>query len=152
MRQGAVTEGDKVEAQLRLGVAVNGYGIDDLARTVRETPDADVDALVAVYEEEYELVASLRAGGERRPSLRDAARIEAGLRSFLAAGGFNAFTDTFEALADLPQLPGIGVQRLMADGYGFGGEGDWKTAALVRAAKVMGAGLPGGSSFMEDYT
>jgi len=152
MRQVAVTEGDKVEAQLRLGVAVNGYGIDDLARAVRETPDADVDALVAVYEEEYELVASLRAGGERRPSLRDAARIEAGLRSFLAAGGFNAFTDTFEDLADLPQLPGIGVQRLMADGYGFGGEGDWKTAALVRAAKVMGAGLPGGSSFMEDYT
>ena len=152
MRQVAVTEGDKVEAQIRLGVSVNGYGVDDLARAVREVADAEVDALVREYEERYDLVPALREGGERRASLRDAARIEAGLRSFLDAGGFKAFTDTFEDLGDLPQLPGIGVQRLMADGYGFGGEGDWKTAALVRAAKVMGAGLDGGSSFMEDYT
>jgi L-arabinose isomerase len=152
MRQVAVTEGDKVEAQLRLGVSVNGYGVDDLARAVREVTDAEVDALIRDYEDRYDVVPALREGGERRASLRDAARIEAGLRSFLDAGGFKAFTDTFEDLADLPQLPGIGVQRLMADGYGFGGEGDWKTAALVRAAKVMGAGLDGGSSFMEDYT
>jgi L-arabinose isomerase len=152
MRQVAVTEGDKVEAQLRLGVSVNGYGVDDLARVVREVTDAEVDALTRDYEDRYDLVPALREGGERRASLHDAARIEAGLRSFLDAGGFKAFTDTFEDLADLPQLPGIGVQRLMADGYGFGGEGDWKTAALVRAAKVMGAGLDGGSSFMEDYT
>jgi L-arabinose isomerase len=152
MRQVAVTEGDKVEAQLRLGVSVNGYGVDDLARAVHEVTGAEVDALIRDYEDRYDLVPALREGGERRSSLRDAARIEAGLRSFLDAGGFKAFTDTFEDLADLPQLPGIGVQRLMADGYGFGGEGDWKTAALVRAAKVMGAGIDGGSSFMEDYT
>ena len=152
MRQVAVTEGDKVEAQLRLGVAVNGYGSNELAHAVEGTADADVDALVQEYEERYDLVPALRAGGERRESLRDAARIEAGLRSFLDAGGFKAFTDTFEDLAELRQLPGIGVQRLMADGYGFGGEGDWKTAALLRAAKVMSAGLDGGSSFMEDYT
>jgi L-arabinose isomerase len=152
MRHVAVTEGDKVEAQLRLGVAVNGYGIDDLSRAVHGVADTEVDALVRAYEDQYDLVPALRDGGERRASLRDAARIEAGLRSFLDAGGFKAFTDTFEDLADLPQLPGIGVQRLMADGYGFGGEGDWKTAALVRASKVMGAGIDGGSSFMEDYT
>jgi L-arabinose isomerase len=152
MRQVAVTEGDKVEAQLRLGVSVNGYGVGDLARAVHEVADAEVDALTQDYEDRYDLVPALREGGERRASLRDAARIEAGLRSFLDAGGFKAFTDTFEDLADLPQLPGIAVQRLMADGYGFGGEGDWKTAALVRAAKVMGAGIDGGSSFMEDYT
>ncbi|HEY8644604.1 MAG TPA: L-arabinose isomerase [Gaiellaceae bacterium] len=152
MRQVAVTEGDKVEAQLRLGVSVNGYGVNDLARAVREVTDAEVDALTRDYEDRYDLVPALREGGERRTSLRDAARIEAGLRTFLDAGGFKAFTDTFEDLAGLPQLPGIGVQRLMADGYGFGGEGDWKTAALVRAAKVMGAGIDGGSSFMEDYT
>jgi L-arabinose isomerase len=152
MRQVAVTEGDKVEAQLRLGIEVNGYGVDALAAVVRDATDAEVNALVRAYEEEYELAPALREGGDRRSSLREAARIEAGLRAFLDAGGFKAFTDTFEDLADLPQLPGIGVQRLMADGYGFGGEGDWKTAALVRAAKVMGAGIAGGSSFMEDYT
>jgi len=152
MRRVAVTEGDKVEAQLRLGFAVNGYGVGELSRAVREVTDSEVDSLLVSYQEEYDLVPELRSGGERRSALRDAARIEAGLRSFLDAGGFRAFTDTFEDLGDLPQLPGIGVQRLMADGYGFGAEGDWKTAALLRAAKVMGAGLPGGSSFMEDYT
>ena len=152
MRQVGVTEGDKVEAQLRLGVAVDGYGVGELVRAVQQVADADVDALVREYEEQYELVPALRNDGESRASLLDAARIETGLRSFLDAGGFKAFTDTFEDLGDLPQLPGIAVQRLMADGYGFGAEGDWKTAALVRVAKVMGAGLPGGSSFMEDYT
>jgi L-arabinose isomerase len=115
-------------------------------------PDADVEALVAAYADAYELAPPLRPGGDRHASLRDAARIEAGLRRFLADGGFRAFTDTFEELDGLPQLPGLAVQRLMADGYGFGGEGDWKTAALVRIAKVMSAGLPGGASFMEDYT
>ena len=95
---------------------------------------------------------ALRQGGERRESLRDAARIEAGLRAFLDEGGFGAFTDTFEDLHGLKQLPGLAVQRLMADGYGFGAEGDWKTAALVRSLKVMATGLPGGTSFMEDYT
>jgi L-arabinose isomerase len=147
-----VTEGDKVEAQLRLGIAVQGYGVSKLVEAVGEVPDSAVDRLVDEYEQAYTLVPALQRDGERRESLRDAARIEAGLRDFLEAGGFKAFTDTFEDLDGLPQLPGIAVQRLMAEGYGFGGEGDWKTAALVRIAKVMSAGLEGGTSFMEDYT
>jgi L-arabinose isomerase len=152
MRRVAVTEGDKVEAQLRLGVAVDGYGVGELVQAVREVTDAEVDSLVHAYEEQYELAVGLRDDGDQRQALRDAARIEAGLRSALCARGSMAFTDTFEDLGDLPQLPGIAVQRLMADGYGFGAEGDWKTAALLRAGKVMAAGLPGGTSFMEDYT
>jgi len=152
MREVAVTEGDKVEAQIRLGVSVNGYGLEALASAIAGGGDADVENLVAAYEEAYDLAPALRRGGDRRESLRDAARIEAGLRGFLDAGGFRAFTDTFEDLAGLVQLPGIAVQRLMADGYGFGAEGDWKTAALVRIAKVMSSGLEGGTSFMEDYT
>ncbi len=152
MRQVAVTEGDKVEAQIRLGARVDGYGVGDLVAAVHAASDADVDRIVGEYDASYAVVPSLRPSGERRPALRDAARIEAGLRGFLASGGFGAFTDTFEDLGDLVQLPGIAVQRLMADGYGFGAEGDWKTALLVRAMKVMAAGLPGGTSFMEDYT
>ncbi|PWU20590.1 MAG: L-arabinose isomerase [Candidatus Rokuibacteriota bacterium] len=152
MREVAVTEGDKVEAQLRLGVSISGYGVGDLAAAVQRVPDATVDRLLGEYEELYDVAPALREGGDRRASLRDAARIEGGLRSFLESGGFGAFTDTFEDLGDLPQLPGIAVQRLMADGYGFGAEGDWKTAALVRIMKVMAADLPGGASFMEDYT
>ena len=152
MRLVAVTEGDKVEFQLRLGVSVNGYGIGELVEAVEAAPDAAVEGLVEAYLEAYEVTKELRPGGERHESLRDAARIEAGLRSFLEGGGFMAFTDTFEDLGALPQLPGIAVQRLLADGYGFGAEGDWKTAALVRVAKVMSAGLDGGTSFMEDYT
>lgn len=152
MRQVAVTEGDKVEAQMRLGVSVNGHGMSELVKAVRSVPDAAVDQLVADYEQSYELSPALTKSGERRSSLLDAARIEAGLRHFLEAGGFRAFTDTFEDLDGLPQLPGIAVQRLMDDGYGFGAEGDWKTATLVRVMKVMAAGLKGGTSFMEDYT
>jgi L-arabinose isomerase len=152
MRQVAVTEGDKVEAQLRLGVTVSGYGVGDLVESVDAVSDVEVDRLAGEYESSYDLVPELRQGGERRNSLRDAARIEAGLRELLERLGARAFTDTFEDLHGLEQLPGIAVQRLMADGYGFGGEGDWKTAALVRVMKVMGEGLPGGTSFMEDYT
>jgi L-arabinose isomerase len=152
MRDVAVTEGDKVEAQLRLGVTVSGYGVGDLADAVNGVPDAEVDRLVAEYEAAYDLVPELQADGARRESLRDAARIESGLRTILELLGARAFTDTFEDLHGLKQLPGIAVQRLMADGYGFGAEGDWKTAALLRVMKVMGEGLPGGTSFMEDYT
>jgi L-arabinose isomerase len=152
MRQVAVTEGDKVAAQMGLGYSVNGYGITELADAVRRTPDRDVDELVAVYESAYHVAEPLRPGGTQRSSVREAARIELGLRTFLDKGGFKAFTDTFEDLDGLAQLPGIGAQRLMADGYGFGAEGDWKTAALVRALKVMAAGMDGGTSFMEDYT
>jgi L-arabinose isomerase len=152
MRYVAVTEGDKTEAEIRFGVSVNTWGVNDLAAAVDAATDAEVDALVAEYEDLYDVVPELRRGGERASSLRDGARIELGLRSFLDAGGFGAFTTSFEDLGSLPQLPGLAVQRLMADGYGFGAEGDWKTAILVRAAKVMGAGLPGGASLMEDYT
>jgi L-arabinose isomerase len=152
MRDVAVTEGDKVDLQIRLGVSVNGYGVDELADVVAGVAEAEVDDVVTAYEEAYDLAPGLRGGGDRRDSLREAARIEAGLRSFLDEGGFRAFTDTFENLDGLAQLPGIAVQRLMADGYGFGAEGDWKTAALVRIAKVMSSGLEGGTSFMEDYT
>jgi L-arabinose isomerase len=152
MREVAVTEGDKVEAQIRLGVSVSGYGVGDLAAAVDAAPQESVDSLVADYEERYELAPELAAGGARRESLLDAARIEAGLRSFLHERGAHAFTDTFEDLHGIRQLPGIPAQRLMSDGYGFAAEGDWKTAALLRIVKVMASGLTGGTSFMEDYT
>jgi L-arabinose isomerase len=152
MRYVAVTEGDKTEAELRFGVQVNTWGVNDLVEAVDAALDADVDALVAEYQELYDVVPELRTGAERHESLRYSARIELGLRSFLEAGGFSAFTTSFEDLGGLRQLPGLAVQRLMADGYGFGAEGDWKTAILVRVANVMGAGLPGGASLMEDYT
>jgi L-arabinose isomerase len=152
MREVAVTEGDKVEAQIRLGYSVNGYGVGEIVKAVHAVTDSEIDRLVAEYDERYQVAETLRPGGSQRAALRETARIEAGLRAFLQAGGFKAFTDTFEDLHGLRQLPGLAVQRLMADGYGFGAEGDWKTAALVRAMKVMAAGLPGGTSFMEDYT
>ncbi|WP_031064220.1 L-arabinose isomerase [Streptomyces sp. NRRL WC-3742] len=152
MRDVAVTEGDKVEAQRRFGVSVNTYGVNDLVAAVDATEDGEVSALVKEYEEVYRLAPELRAGGERHESLRYAARIELGLRGFLEQGGFKAFTSNFEDLGGLRQLPGLAVQRLMADGYGFGGEGDWKTATLLRTLKVVSGGLAGGTSFMEDYT
>ncbi|MGQ9761263.1 MAG: L-arabinose isomerase [Thermogutta sp.] len=152
MREVAVTEGDKVEGQIRLGFSVNGYGLGDLVEKVRQVSAADVERLLKEYDELYDVAPELRADGARRPELREAARIELGFRAFLEEGCFGAFTDTFENLHGLQQLPGLAVQRLMADGYGFGAEGDWKTAALVRALKVMSAGLAGGTSFMEDYT
>jgi L-arabinose isomerase len=152
MREVAVTEGDKVAAQIRLGYSVNGYGVGELVKFVKDVPESRIDQLVKEYDDIYSLSAELRPGGEKCQALRESARIEAGMRAFLEAGGFKAFTTTFEDLYGLTQLPGLAVQRLMADGYGFGAEGDWKTAALVRAMKVMGAGLNGGASFMEDYT
>jgi L-arabinose isomerase len=152
MRYVAVTEGDKTEAELRFGVQVNTWSVNELADAVGAASNSAIDALVAEYEDLYDVVPELRSGGDRHQSLRDGAAIELGLRSFLEAGDFGAFTTSFEDLGTLKQLPGLAVQRLMADGYGFGAEGDWKTAVLVRAAKVMGAGLPGGASLMEDYT
>jgi L-arabinose isomerase len=152
MRDVAVTEGDKIEAQLRFGVSVNTYGINDLVAAVDAIDDTRVKDLVREYEELYRVDEALRAGGDRHESLRYAARIELGLRDFLTAGRFGAFTTNFEDLGGLKQLPGLAVQRLMADGYGFGGEGDWKTSILVRALKTAALGLPGGTSFMEDYT
>jgi L-arabinose isomerase len=152
MRNVAVTEGDKVDAQIRLRYSVNGYGVGELVRFIHEVKDAEVERLTAEYDETYAIAEPLRPNGSQRKALHEAARIELGLRHFLAETGSDAFTDTFEDLHGLPQLPGIAVQRLMADGYGFGAEGDWKAAALVRAMKVMSHGLKGGTSFMEDYT
>ncbi|MEU1844813.1 L-arabinose isomerase [Micromonospora sediminicola] len=152
MRDVAVTEGDKVEAELRFGVSVNTYGVNDLVAAVDQVADAQVDDLVKEYDDTYRVDADLRPGGARHDSLRYAARQELGLRAFLDEGGFRAFTTNFEDLGGLRQLPGIAVQRLMADGYGFGGEGDWKTSVLVRTLKAMAVGVDGGTSFMEDYT
>ncbi|GAB3892636.1 L-arabinose isomerase [Kibdelosporangium lantanae] len=152
MRDVAVTEGDKVEAELRFGVSVNTYGVNDLVERVDAVADDVIDSLVAEYADTYDLVPDLRADGDRHASLRYAARIELGLRGFLTDGGFGAFTTNFEDLGGLRQLPGLAVQRLMAEGYGFGGEGDWKTSALLAAVKAMGNGTGRGTSFMEDYT
>ncbi|MFT4568525.1 MAG: L-arabinose isomerase [Saprospiraceae bacterium] len=152
MREVAVTEGDKVAAQIQFGYSVNGYGLGDLSQRIEAVSDKDIDLTVDSYFEEYAVMESLYKSGDKHNSLREAARIEIGMRTFLVEGGFSGFTTTFENLTGLTQLPGIAVQRLMAEGYGFGAEGDWKTAALVRSMKVMAHELEGGNSFMEDYT
>ncbi|MFN8528149.1 MAG: L-arabinose isomerase [Anaerolineae bacterium] len=152
MRSVAVTEGDKVEAQMRFGYQVYGYGVGDLVEFTSAVSDSDINTLIDVYQSSYVIAADLQKGGARHQSVREAARIEIGMRRFLENGHFSAFTTTFEDLHGLAQLPGLAVQRLMADGYGFAGEGDWKTAALVHTMKVMSKGLAGGTSFMEDYT
>lgn len=152
MRSVAVTEGDKVEAQMRLGYQVSGYGVGDLVEHINAVSDADLNALIQTYQASYAMADDLKTGGARHSSVVEAARIELGMRSFLTEGNFKAFTTTFEDLHGMVQLPGLAPQRLMADGYGFAGEGDWKTAALVRSMKVMASGLEGGTSFMEDYT
>jgi len=152
MRDVAVTEGDKVEAERVFGVSVNTYGVNDLADAIAQVSDADAQALAASYEDEYAVVPQLRRGGERHASLVYGAKQEIALRAFLDAHQATAFTTNFEDLGALEQLPGLAVQRLSSDGYGFAAEGDWKTAILVRLAKVMGQGLPGGASLMEDYT
>jgi len=152
MRSVAVTEGDKVAAQERFGYAVEGYGVGNLTAVIDTVSEAETDAMVEEYRDRYEMMPTAVTGKEPHPAVREEARIEIGLRRFLKEGGFTAFTTTFENLHGLKQLPGLAVQRLMADGYGFGAEGDWKTAALTRTLKVIGEGLPGGTSFMEDYT
>ena len=152
MRDVAVTEGDKVAAQIQLGYSVYGYGVGDLVKSVNQVTEKGIDQLVAEYLDLYAVAPNLLPEGENHRSLREGARIELGMRQFLEAGNFKALTTTFEDLHGLAQLPGLAVQRLMADGYGFGAEGDWKTSALVRAMKVMGSGLKMGASFMEDYT
>ena len=152
MRYVAVTEGDKVAAEIALGYSVNGFGMGDLVKYFKEVSDSAIEKLLAVYEEEYTVAKDARVGGSKRNFLSEQARYEIGMKAFLQDGGFTAFTTTFEDLHGLKQLPGLAVQRLMADGYGFGAEGDWKTAALLRTLKVMATGLAGGTSFMEDYT
>jgi L-arabinose isomerase len=148
MREVAVTEGNKVSAQIQMGYSVYGYGIGDLVKEVNRVSVLSIKKLLAEYGSEYNITKSVLSSD----TLKEAARIELGMESFLKAGNFKAFTTTFEDLYGLRQLPGLAVQRLMAKGYGFGAEGDWKTAALVRSMKVMAAGLKGGTSFMEDYT
>ena len=152
MRYVAVTDGDKVEAELKFGFSCNTHGIGDLVQVIKQTTDAEIDTLIQEYEDSYRVMDTLRKGGDQHGSLREAARIEIGMRRFLQDGNYKGFSDTFEDLYGMEQLPGIAVQRLMNEGYGFAGEGDWKTAALVRAMKVMATGLQGGNSFMEDYT
>ncbi len=152
MREVAVTEGNKVSAQIQFGYSVSGYGVGDLVEVVNSVSNAEISDMMEVYEALYEVSSEAKEGGSLRDALKEAARIEIGMRSFLEQGGFSAFTTTFEDLHGLAQLPGLAVQRLMAEGYGFGAEGDWKTAALVRAMKVMAIGMEGGTSFMEDYT
>ena len=152
MREVAVTEGDKVEAQITFGYEVHGYGVGDLVEIVNGVSDGDVDSLLGEYADVYDIDPSATEGGERRDALKVQARYELGMERFLTDVGAKAFTTTFENLHGLPQLPGLAVQRLMSKGYGFGGEGDWKTSALVRIMKVMASGLEGGTSFMEDYT
>ncbi len=152
MREVAVTEGDKVEAELSLGYAVDGYGVGDVVPYINQVLDAEVDHLVAEYEERYQVASELHANGSQHQRLRHGARQEIGIRRFLEERHAKAWTTTFEDLHGLDQLPGLAAQRLMYDGYGYGAEGDWKTAALVRAMMVMASGLDGGTSFMEDYT
>src|SRR5665213_2780219 len=152
MRYVAVTDGDKVEAEMKFGYSVNTHGVGDLVNVINKVTEKQIDNLCGQYKDDYKLAASLKSGKENYASLREAARIESGLRKFLKEGNFKGFTDTFEDLHGMAQLPGIAAQRLMADDYGFAAEGDWKTAALVRAMKVMATGLKGGNSFMEDYT
>ena len=148
MREVAVTEGNKVSAQINLGYSVYGFGVGDLVRYVNEVSSGDVKKLLDEYSSEYNVKKEIASS----ETLKEAARIELGMETFLKAGNFKAFTTTFEDLHGLKQLPGLAVQRLMAKGYGFGAEGDWKTAALVRSMKVMASGMKGGTSFMEDYT
>jgi L-arabinose isomerase len=148
MRDVAVTEGNKVSAQMKMGYSVYGFGIGDLVKAVNEVSSSAIKKLLTEYGSEYKVTKSVASSD----TLKEAARIELGIESFLQSGNFKAFTTTFEDLHGLKQLPGLAVQRLMAKGYGFGAEGDWKTAALVRSMKVMSEGLEGGTSFMEDYT
>jgi len=152
MREVAVTGGDRVQAEIQFGWSINGHAVGDLVQRLAEVRDAEIEQQVAEYEATYTLAPSLLRAGEHRENLRHAARQEIGMRAFLTEGGYGAFTTTFEDLYGLNQLPGLACQRLMADGYGFGAEGDWKTAALVRLMKVISAGRKGGVSFMEDYT
>ncbi|AGT25980.1 L-arabinose isomerase [Klebsiella pneumoniae JM45] len=152
MREVAVTDGDKVAAQIKFGFSVNTWAVGDLVQVVNSISDGDISALVDEYESSYRLTPAAQVHGEKRQNVLDAARIELGMKRFLEQGGFHAFTTTFEDLHGLKQLPGLAVQRLMQQGYGFAGEGDWKTAALLRIMKVMSTGLQGGTSFMEDYT
>lgn len=150
MRHVAVTDGDKIEAQIKFGWTVDYYGIGDLVEEMAKVTDAELDKLYNEYSELYELPVEAKEPGPVRSSILEQARIELGLKAFLSERNYNAFTTNFEDLHGMKQLPGLAAQRLMAEGYGFAGEGDWKTAALLRMMKVIAGNK--GTSFMEDYT
>ncbi|MFV0633071.1 L-arabinose isomerase [Demequina sp.] len=152
MRQVADTDGDKVDVQIKLGVSIDTWSVSDLAASVAQVGEDQIDALIAEYIDTYDVAAELLPGGDAHESLRYAARQECGIKGFLDARGATAWVSSFEDLGDLRQLPGFAAQRLMAQGYGYGPEGDWKTALLVRLAIAMGEGLPGGATLMEEYT
>ena len=152
MRYVAVTDGDKVSAEMKFGFSVNTYAVGDLVKVINQISEAEIQNLMKEYEATYQMMSSLTNGGAMRSSLVEAARIELGLKAFLEDGGYSAYTNTFEDLHGMRQLPGIGSQRMMAAGYGYGGEGDWKTSAMVHILKTMSSGMKGGTSFMEDYT
>ena len=152
MRYVAVTDGDKVSAEMKFGFSVNTYAVGDLVKVINQISEAEIQNLMKEYEATYQMMSSLTNGGVMRSSLVEAARIELGLKAFLEDGGYSAYTNTFEDLHGMRQLPGIGSQRMMAAGYGYGGEGDWKTSAMVHILKTMSSGMKGGTSFMEDYT
>jgi L-arabinose isomerase len=152
MRQVAVTDGDKVAAQMKFGFSVNTHAVGDLVAYINEVNDIAINQLMEEYESNYQLASGLKSGAKYRQSLLEAARIELGISNFLKDSGYHAYTNTFEDLHGMEQLPGIGSQRLMHKGYGFGAEGDWKTAGLLHVMKYMAKGLSGGNSFMEDYT
>lgn len=146
MRDVAVTEGDKVEAEIKLGWSVNTHGIGDLIARMEKVTEAEVDQKMAEYRQKFDFRT------DNMEAVRYQAKQEIALRSFLLEGGFAAYTDTFQDLQQLRQLPGLATQNLMKEGFGFGAEGDWKIAALARIMKVMAQGLPGGTAFMEDYS
>ena len=152
MREVAVTEGDKVEAQIKFGWQISAFGVGDLVEYVNKVENIEVEELYKEYEKEYDVAENCKPGGEFHSNVLVQARYEIAMKRFLEKGGFKAFTTNFENLTGLEQLPGLASQRLMAAGYGFGAEGDWKQAALLRIIKTMSVGMKGGSSFMEDYT
>ena len=152
MNNVAVTDGDKVDAEIKFGYHVDYCPIAELVAVQNTITDAEVAELLNTYEKEYEVAADCKEGGKKRGQVVHAARIELALRKFLKEKGAKAFTTNFDDLAGVDQIPGIAAQRLMAEGYGFGAEGDWKTAALYRTMYVMSYGMPKGCSFLEDYT
>lgn len=152
MRQVAVTEGDKVAAQIQFGYEVHAYSLADLVAVVDAVSDSDIISQLDLYRQDYDIAPAVFSDDYALQMLKNEARLELGMRTFLDNGGFKAFTNCFENLAGLTGLPGLATQRLMAQGYGYGAEGDWKTSAMVRIMKVMGQGRAGGCSFMEDYT
>lgn len=152
MREVAVTEGNKVSAQIKFGYSVNTHAVGDLVSVINSINNSDIAQLIEEYETLYQISPVAQVNGPKRQNLIEAAKIELGIKTFLEQGNYSAFTTTFEDLYGLAQLPGLAVQRLMEKGYGFAAEGDWKTAALLRTMKVMAKGLSGGTAFMEDYT